>query len=78
MQQKALLFATETFSCTEAFKSRIPGNAKLQLSIKRGYCVKAGLTKLLSKVYVVMSVPSEKISEPQAFKSRKRRSNAAW
>ncbi len=33
-----------------AFKSRIPGNAELQLGIKRGYCVKQGLTELLSRV----------------------------
>ncbi len=34
-----------------AFKSRIPfGNAELQLGIKRGYCVKLGLTELFSKV----------------------------
>ncbi|TLU55837.1 MAG: hypothetical protein FDX02_02330 [Chlorobium sp.] len=34
MQQKTVFFGTETFSCTEAFKSRIlPGNAELQLGI---------------------------------------------
>ena len=55
-----------------AFKSRIPGNAELQLGIKRGYSEKQGLTELLSKVYVVMRLPPAQISACQAFKSRKR------